>query len=143
MWYYSFVDFLNSYLRFVCTCMFAPTTNDQIYPDISYISPFYLHTKADVTKINILSDYIFSHSGFNFFFFICSWYTLRLSWCNIYSRIGPVHNNWHQCVLNWRCFFFLCWCRRYSSVADDFYYFTESWKLFQNIYLSIYTGIYS
>lgn len=106
MWYYSFVDFLNSYLSFVCTCMFAPTTNDQIYPDISYISPFYLPRKADVTKINILSDYIFLTRGLSFFFFICSWYTLRLSWCNIYSRIGPVHNNWHQCVLNWRCFFF-------------------------------------
>lgn len=107
MWYYSFVDFFNSYLRFVCTCMFAPTTNDQIYPDISCISPFYLHTKADVTKINILSDYIFLTRGLRFFFFICSWYTLRLSWCNIYSRIGPVHHNWHLCVLNWRCFFCL------------------------------------
>lgn len=134
MWYYSFVDFLNSYLRFVCTCMFAPTTNDQIYPDISCISPFYLPRKADVTKINILSDYIFLTLGLRVFFFICSWYTLRLSWRNIYSRIGPVHNNWHLCVLKWG---------RYSSVADDFYYFTESWKLFQNIYLSIYTGIYS
>lgn len=96
MWYYSFVDFLKSYLRFVCTCMFAPTTNDQIYPDISCISPFYLHTKADVTKINILSDYIFLTRGLRVFF-ICSWYTLRLSWCNIYSRIGPVHHNWHLC----------------------------------------------
>lgn len=85
----------------------------------------------------------FSHSGFKGFFFICSWYTVRLSWCNIYSRIGPVHNNWHLCVLKWGCFFFFCWCRRYSSVADDFYYFTEIWNLFQNIYLSIYTGIYS
>lgn len=142
MWYYSFVDFFNSYLRFVCTCMFAPTTNDQIYPDISCISPFYLHTKADVTKINILSDYIFLTRGLRFFFFICSWYTSRLSWCNIYSRIGPVHHNWHLCF-KLEVFFFFFVDVGGISVADDFYYFTESWKLFQNIYLSIYSGIYS
>lgn len=52
--YYSFVDFFKSYLRFVCTCVFAPT---QTAKYILYITILPIQ-KAEVAKIEILSEYI-------------------------------------------------------------------------------------
>lgn len=99
MWYYSFVDLFKSYLRFACTCVFAPNTNGQIYPVHHHSTYTKSRSRKDRDSVRIH----LSHSGLKIFFFYMFMTHLKiiLMYRNIYSRIGPVNHNWNQCGLNW------------------------------------------
>lgn len=89
--YYSFVDFFKSYLRFVCTCVFAPNTNGQIYPVHHHSTYTKSRSRKDRDSVRIH----LSHSGLKIFFFYMFMTHLKiiLMYRNIYSRIGPVNHN--------------------------------------------------